>query len=293
MEITFINVGSFISTEHKRFTPYLYKSLKPSAKFHNSYLLFTLQESKSFPVPNIAQIVPIVFNMSSGLQRDFFSAVMVIWFLVMVIWFLVVQRWWWDYFPVAIQFGCWNKFHCWSEFFPWCIVLWGNCRWSVYFVFPGHYYRYIYRGTVLGVLFPGTTLNNTWHIIRKFFVPGDIMEQAGTYVLMMIHIWLVRTQKYAHVIVSLSTYVFSTSQEILLTCPRRQWPCAQPYYGLWNHLKTPETGQWQRKYGYTDHRSLLLIYSVVSLIIPPQRRKTSSWSVVSSVMTINLSICWK
>ena len=83
------------------------------------------------------------------------------------------------------------------------------------------------RGWSWEFFFPGTTIDNTWRTNGTEIVPGNVLGWAGTSVLTMIQILLVRTQNYAYVMLCSSTFFFSTYRELVPTYPFGHGPRAE------------------------------------------------------------------
>ena len=132
---------------------------------------------------------------------------------------------WWN---GETQFARRSEFWCWSENSPF-----GCCpgeKLSLEQLFSP---VMLSRGTIAGTVpwdnsSPGNTRDT---LLGRDFSKGDVLGYAGTSVLMMIHILSALTQKYAYFMVCFSTYIFSTSWDILPTCPVGHGFCAEPWFG--------------------------------------------------------------
>ena len=115
-----------------------------------------------------------------------------------------------------MQFARWSEFYPWSEFCPpgqlspRTIVVGAN------FVFPGQ--NPGGHGDGPGSFrSPGQQLTTLDTLLGRKF-SREMSWDKLVLILTMIQILLVRTRKYAYVVVCFSTYVFSTSREFLKTC---------------------------------------------------------------------------
>ena len=81
--------------------------------------------------------------------------------------------------------------------------------------------------------------DNTWTTISTKCFPGYVLRSGVTYVLTMIYIWLVCTQKDVYFMLSFCTYVSSTQHEIF---PNVQ----KDTVSVWNNLKILLVVAWFR-----------------------------------------------